>query len=66
MAMKTAHEIVNEFIAEQKVDWKEFCEWFQDARYPQEEGNFYDSRFFEHLRAYVTERDGEAETTAAA
>jgi len=47
--MKTAHEIVGEFIGTNNVNLIDFNEWFQDAGYPQEEANVHDSRYLEHL-----------------
>jgi hypothetical protein len=54
--MKTAHEIVEEFIGANNIDLNDFNEWFQDAGYPQEEANVHDSRYLEHLRTYVEDR----------
>ena len=54
--MKTAHDIVDEFIRTNKIDLNDFNEWFEDAGYPQEEANVHDSRYLEHLRTYVEER----------
>jgi hypothetical protein len=53
--MKTAHEIVEEFIRTNNIDLPDFNEWFEDAGYPQEEANVHDSRYLEHLRTYVEE-----------
>jgi len=53
--MKTAHDIVDEFIRTNKIDLNDFNEWFEDAGYPQEEANVHDSRYLEHLRTYVEE-----------
>ena len=54
--MKTAHDIVDEFIRTNKIDLNDFNEWFEDAGYPQEEANVHDSRYLEHLRTYVEDR----------
>nr|WP_294518125.1 hypothetical protein [uncultured Rhodopila sp.] len=53
--MKTAHEIIDEFIRANNIDLNDFNEWFEDAGYPQEEANVHDSRYLEHLRTYVEE-----------
>ena len=54
--MKSAHEIINEFITTNDIDMATFNEWFNDAGYPQEEANVHDSRYLEHLTQYVQER----------
>jgi len=57
--MQTPQEIVGEFITTHDIDMGAFNEWFDDAGYPQEEGNIHDSRHLQHLKDYVEQRDEE-------
>ncbi len=55
--MKTGPEIVKEFVTKNNIDMADFNEWFNDAGYPQDEANHYDTRYLIHLENYVEERE---------
>lgn len=57
--MQTAHEIINAFAAEHSIDWSDFQERFGDAGFPAGEVNYHDSRYLEHLKTYVEERNSD-------
>lgn len=51
--MKTAHEIVRDFINTHNINLPEFNEYARDNKMPEDELNIYDSRYLAHLKEYV-------------
>ncbi len=63
--MRTAHDIVADFIRSHAIDIEEFDTWLEDGRYRQDEANIHDTRYLELLGQFVEERDEQADSNAA-